>query len=180
MDFEKSLSNIAVIFEKEGIRYGLIGGYAMGLYGVIRATADLDFLFEKKYQSFLKNIMKKNLYDIIYESDNVIQFEHPTGLLGNIDFLYAFRDPSLKMLDRAVRKSLFEGKIILPVILPEDIIGLKVQSFVNNPKRKVIDLEDIKNLMEANSKDLDWNIIEEHFKLFDLSHMFKEFKNEYL
>ncbi|MDD5194186.1 MAG: hypothetical protein PHQ96_00745 [Candidatus Omnitrophica bacterium] len=179
MDFEIVLKNLADEFEKNKIGYALIGGFALGIYGVVRSTNDLDFLIDKKHQALLKKIMKQNAYDIIHESEDVIQFEHPTGAFGSIDFLYAFRQPSLEMLNRAVKKIIFEETITLSVLLPEDLIGLKVQSLQNNPQRKVLDLEDIKGLLEANAANLNWGLIEKHFALFGLNGIYVELKNAY-
>ncbi|MCK9614279.1 MAG: nucleotidyltransferase [Candidatus Omnitrophica bacterium] len=179
MDFKTVLKKLIDIFEKNKIDYALIGGFALGVYGVVRATNDLDFLIDKKYNTFLKKMMKQNMYDIIYESENVIQFEHPAAIFGSIDFLYAFRKPSLEMLKRAVEKNLFEKTIAIKVLLPEDIIGLKVQAFVNRPERKVFELEDIKSLITANLSELDWEIIKKHFALFNLATLYEELKNNY-
>ncbi|MDP2923016.1 MAG: hypothetical protein Q8O30_04775 [Candidatus Omnitrophota bacterium] len=179
MDFKTVLKRLIDTFEKNEISYALIGGFALGVYGVVRATNDLDFLIDKKHEAFLKKFMKQNIYDIIYESEDIIQFEHPTGIFGSIDFLYAFRKPSLEMLKRAVKKDLFEETITVKVLLPEDIIGLKVQAFANQPNRKVLELEDIKNLIMANLKDLDWEIIKNHFALFNLNMLYKELKDTY-
>ncbi len=179
MDFKTVLKKLIYAFEKKEIRYALIGGFALGVYGVVRATNDLDFLIDKKHEDFLKKFMKQNMYDVIYKSEDVIQFEHPTGIFGSIDFLYAFRKPSLEMLKRAVKKDLFEETITVKVLLPEDIIGLKVQAFANQPNRKILELEDIKNLIMANSTDLDWEIIKDHFALFNLNTLYKELKDAY-
>jgi hypothetical protein len=119
------------------------------------------------------------MYDVIYESKDVIQFEHPTGVFGSVDFLYALRKPSLEMLERAVKKELFEETISIKVLLPEDIIGLKVQAFVNQPDRKALELQDIKNLIAANLTDLDWGIIKNHFVLFNLNTLYKALKDGY-
>jgi len=179
MDFQTVLKKLIDAFDKNKIDYALIGGFALGVYGVVRATNDLDFLIDKKYDILLKGFMKQNMYDIIYESKDVIQFEHSTAIFGSIDFLYAFREPSLEMLKRAVKKKLFEGSIAIKVLLPEDIIGLKVQAFVNQPARKIFELEDIKNLITANLSDLNWEIIKEHFGLFKLNALYEELKSNY-
>ncbi|MEW6679738.1 MAG: hypothetical protein AB1297_01780 [bacterium] len=46
MDFKMVLGLLLNDFQKENIRYGLIGGLALGLYGIHRSTLDLDFLEE--------------------------------------------------------------------------------------------------------------------------------------
>ena len=179
MDFGKVLKKITGEFVKNKIKYALIGGYALGLYGVVRSTADLDFLIAKDQAGLLKILLKKYLYAIVYESENVIQFEHPTGVFGSLDFLYAFRPVSLEMLIRAPKKKIFGGEIVVPVALPEDIIGLKIQAMHNDPGRLTLDMEDIKGLMAANAKGMDWKIIKAHFEMFGRVGLFEELKNEY-
>jgi hypothetical protein len=44
MDFKIVFENLFSAFHKNNVRYGLIGGFAMGLYGYSRATTDIDFL----------------------------------------------------------------------------------------------------------------------------------------
>jgi len=179
MDFERVFKNIIKAFKDNDVRYGLIGGYALGLYGVVRSTADLDFLIDKKKERILKRLMGNNLYEIVHETDNLIQFEHPTAIMGSIDFLYAFREPSLAMLERAVIKGIFPEKIPVKVLLPEDLIGLKVQAMHNDAKRIAFDMADIRSLMEINAQAMDWGIIEKHFALFNDAGLLKKLKNEY-
>lgn len=179
MDFEVVLKKIIDAFGKNKVSYALIGGFALGIYGVVRATNDLDFLIDKKHSNFLKSFMKQHMYDIICESENVIQFEHPTTPFGSVDFLYAFRKPALEMLKRAVRKKMFEETMTMKVLIPEDLIGLKVQTLVNQPERKILELEDIKNLIQTNLIDLNWEIIKEHFTLFKLNGIYKGLREKY-
>ncbi|MSU25519.1 MAG: hypothetical protein EXS37_21060 [Opitutus sp.] len=44
MNFSKVLTELSGRLDAAGIRYALIGGFAMALRGVQRATMDLDFL----------------------------------------------------------------------------------------------------------------------------------------
>ncbi len=44
MDFQKVIKEVVSELEAAGIRYATIGGFAMALRGVQRATIDLDFI----------------------------------------------------------------------------------------------------------------------------------------
>lgn len=44
MNFEKVIGEFCGRLDQAGIRYALIGGFAMALRGVPRATLDLDFI----------------------------------------------------------------------------------------------------------------------------------------
>lgn len=179
MDFETVLNGLVGKLDKKNIGYALIGGFALGAWGVVRATSDLDFLIDKRGIDFLKSEMLSKGYRILHESENVIQFESGDLALGSIDFIYAFRQPSLAMLKRAVFKTFWADEIKLRVLLPEDLIGLKVQSSVNNPSRKAFDFDDIEKLMGIHGKKLDWNIVKGHFQLFEMDKAFKNLKDKY-
>jgi hypothetical protein len=69
------------------------------------------------------------------------------------------------MLARAIKHMILE-KLEVPVLILEDIIGLKVQSMVNNPKRHLLDLADIEYLLRENIDGLDLDIIRDYFELF--------------
>ncbi|MBU1122747.1 MAG: nucleotidyl transferase AbiEii/AbiGii toxin family protein [Candidatus Omnitrophota bacterium] len=178
MDFENVLKRIINDFERSRVKYALIGGFALGLWGVVRATADLDFLIDKEKCLKMKDIMRKHKYKCFYEDDNVAQYKGEEYLLGEIDFLYAFRKPSKEMLKRCVVRKIFDNKITIKVLIPEDLIGLKVQAVVNNPSRKSMDWSDIEQLAEANKKNIKWDIIKKHFLLFDLDADFNRLRDK--
>lgn len=179
MDFKATLTALIEVFERENIRYAVIGGFALGVLGVPRATVDLDFLIEKDDLEKISRIMKSHSYDCVYQSENVSQYVSPVKIFGEVDFLHAFRVISRKMLGRVKEVDIFEGKAKIKVLLPEDIIGLKVQSLANNPKRINKEYADIEALMDYHGVSLDWQSIEEYFSLFDLEDKFLELKAKY-
>lgn len=44
MDFLATLNTVCRSFDEQGIRYALIGGFALAMRGVQRATVDLDLI----------------------------------------------------------------------------------------------------------------------------------------
>jgi predicted nucleotidyltransferase len=60
-----------------------------------------------------------------------------------------------------------EGTFTVKVIKPEDIIGLKVQSSSNDPKRHDRDMDDIEQLLKLNKGNLDFQLIREYFFVFE-------------
>ena len=87
---------------------------------------------------------------------------------------YAFREASGKMLDRAVEKDIFDEKIRIKVLRPEDIIGLKLQALNNDPGRKEVDMQDVRELMAVQKGNLDLALVEEYFNLFGLEEVYRE------
>jgi hypothetical protein len=179
MDFKTVTENLLSAFEAEEIRYALIGGFAMGAWGVARSTVDMDFLIHKHDLQKVHSILTKMGYKCRYQTENVSQFVSPLKIFGEIDFLHAFREISLGMLQRAEDRKIFNETMTIKVLKVEDLIGLKVQAIANDPSRKPIDLPDIESLMKTYGSTIDWSLIEEYFALFDLNDLFSELGSRY-
>ncbi len=109
MDFKLILQKLLTSFEKDGIRYALIGGFAMGLWGGSRSTVDLDFLVHRDDMQKVHGIVTALGYEIHQKTENVSQYTSPLKVFGGIDFIHAFREASVEMLQRAVEKDIFSG-----------------------------------------------------------------------
>ncbi len=179
MDFQLVLEKLLEAFKKDHILYALMEGFALGLFGIYRATVDLDFLINRDDLEKVHKIMSDLGYERAHTSENVSQYLSPIEILGEVDFLHAFRDLSKAMLNRAEDKNIFGGKQRIKVLRPEDIIGLKVQAMVNDQMRWNSDIADIEKIMSLHGKKLDWQIIEEYFSLFNLHKIFEELKEKY-
>ena len=175
MDFKSVLSILLKKFVEQDIRYSLIGGFALGLWGVGRTTVDIDFLINRDDINKLDTIMKGLGYECRYRSDNVSQYISPLEVFGEVDFLHAFRETSLNMLGRAEDKEIFNGSLKIKVLKPEDIIGLKLQAIKNNSERKEKELSDIKSLLGI-YKYLDWSLIEKYCNILEMDDMPKKMK----
>jgi hypothetical protein len=95
-------------------------------------------------------------YQIVHRSENVSQFASSKEALGEIGFIRAFQDASMKMFDRAAPVKLFPDGPPVPVLGVEDVIGLKIQAMANAPQRRSHDLADIQHLVEVHGKSIDW------------------------
>lgn len=179
MDFKATLEIILKAFEKENIRYGLIGGFALGAFGFPRATVDLDFLVHRDDLSKIERIMKLNGYECVYKTENVSQYVSPLKIFGEVDFLHAFRKISFGMLERASEIEIFEGNLKIKVLKPEDIIGLKLQALTNDPVRESQEYLDIEAIVERYKANLDWELLEEYFNLFSQKEKFLGLKTKF-
>ena len=119
-------------------------------------------------------------YECFYQTENVSQYTSPVNIFGEIDFLHAFRQLSLEMLDRALEKEIFEGEMQIKVLRPEDMIAFKVQAAVNNETRKNQEYADIESLMSYYKTDLDWQELERYFSLFSQNSLYNELREKYL
>lgn len=133
------LTLIVAEFKERKVSYALIGGFALGLYGVVRSTNDLDFLVDKDDLEKVDAVMSKYSYRCSFRS-----------------------------------KSVFRDKLKLPVVKPEDLIGLKLQLMTNAPQRSHREMSDIKGLLAVCGPKLDWKLLKDYFSLFSMNKQFKQ------
>ena len=179
MDIERVLRTIVEEFDREGIGYAVIGGFAVGALGVMRTTMDLDFLLAAEDAARMEDTMHRLGYRCVYRTENVSQYVSDVKVLGEVDFVHAFRKASLSMLAHAREVAVFDGALRVMVALPEDVIGLKLQAAVNNPVRESREFVDIEALMEKHGACLDWERVREYFALFDRLQKFAELKGRH-
>ncbi len=172
MDFQKTLRIVIEIFEKFNVKYGITGGFGMGLLGIVKATIDIDFLIERDGMKETHPELIKKGYERIHFTNNVSQYTHKRELI-DLDFIHAFREISLSMLERTVECSLFDEKLRISVLQPEDIIGLKIQAIVNDDSRFYKEIADIQEIMEM-KEHLDKERIKYFFSLFGMEKTFNE------
>ncbi len=179
MDFKLVLEKLLTAFRKQNVRYALIGGLALGVWGVPRGTVDIDFLVHHDDAGKIDAIMQGLGYECKYRTDNVSQYVSRLQVFGEVDFLHAFRTLSLGMLDRAEDRKIFGESISVPVLKIEDLIGFKVQAIANNENRRAQDMADIEALLLIYGSAVDWSLIEEYFALFGLSEECGELRRKY-
>jgi hypothetical protein len=158
MNIIKNLRALGDLLSGENIDFALIGGLALGVYGVQRFTNDIDLIIDGKERSRLKKTLLLNGYSIFAETAEVLQF---SGSIP-VDVLCANRPLSLATLESAKIEPLFNFK----VIGAEGLIGLKIQAYCNDPKRSLRDKADIAALIEANTSSLNWTLIRTYADLF--------------
>ena len=179
MDFKTVLDLMIKDFDEAKVRYGLIGGFDLGVLGAPRSTVDLDFLINRDDLHKMEHIMQSHGYECVYKSDNVSQYISRLKIFGEVDFIHAFRQASLGMLDRATEIDIFDGKLKIKVLKPADIIGLKLQAVTNDPVRTNQELIDIEAIMNVHRSSLDWNLVEEYFSIFEQKEKFLELRKKY-
>ena len=130
MNFVQVASTVFQAFEREGLRYAVIGGFALGFWGVERSTTDIDFLLFIEDDTKADQLLTSYGYHAIYRTDNVAQYESGDSDLGSLDIIFAFREVSTQMLSRSVVFKL-TPTVKFRVLVPEDIIGLKLQALCN-------------------------------------------------
>lgn len=157
------------ILDSNKIEHALIGGLALACYGSTRATIDLDLLIHHDHKAAVKKIFSDNGFNLIHESEEVLQF---TGI-GYVDIILARRPISQKILSEANNG----GPEGIRFVKTEDLIGLKIQAYSNDPSRELQDKADIQFLIE-NVENLDWKRIKSYADLFNQWEVINEIKNK--
>jgi len=76
---------------------------------------------------------------------------------------------------RAKKSSIFDGKYKLKTILPEDLIGLKVQAISNDPRNRFpVDAPDIQRILQIKSNEIDMELVRSYFQLFSKGDLLNE------
>lgn len=141
-----------------GVDHALIGGLALGGLGVHRATLDVDLLVPGSDRELAKSALIEQAFVLQTETHETLHFSG----YGPLDILLASRPRSLEMLVRATTLPSLGVKCVRA----EDVIGLKIQAYVNNPKRELQDKADIAAII-AKQTVLDWDKIREYADLFE-------------
>jgi predicted nucleotidyltransferase len=172
MDFQFALNQILSELDKNQIEYGLIGGFALGILGVNRATSDIDILIKNSEKEIVRELMGKLNYDSIFTSNSFSLFQSPLKLLGEIDFLHPDSNTISEILLRKSLYSLFDSNLKAYVIHPEDLIILKLQAIKLDNSRKEKDESDILYLLNLYSKEIDIERILHFSKKMDMESYF--------
>lgn len=157
MGLKQAILQIHSLLETAGIDHALIGGFALAAHGINRSTGDIDLLVDEECKEILISCLNKAGYSIEIETPEVLHFKGPVQL----DVLLARRHISKKMLARAKNTSFLNVKCLGP----EDLIGLKIQAYCNDPRRELQDKADIQYLFNK-YPELDLKQIKEYADLF--------------
>ncbi len=155
-------------FQKQKVKYVLVGGIAVNLLGSLRSTADMDILVEMSGENLRKvvNIMKKKGYRVKQPVD-------PMGIADaktRYDWIHNkhmkafnfYKMDDMKEVDiiiespvsfESAKKNIVRIKIddiILPVISINDLIKMKKAAGREVDKFDIEELKKIRNLKRRN------------------------------
>ena len=146
----------------------LIGGLALAVHHVVRATQDVDFLADLDDADPLHAMLLGLGYQCLHRSEDAANYRRADE---GLDLLYAHRPLARRLLVEAESRETGMGH--LRVISAEGLIGFKLQAFVNNPKRGR-DIEDIRSLLRENRATLDIGEVRRYFQLFERAGLLDE------
>ncbi len=152
-----TLSKAHQALKDADIDHALIGGLALSGLGVHRATIDVDLLMSGSHRERAIQTLLKCGFVLETETPEVLHFSG----YGRLDILLSNRVRSREMLANAIPLPTLN----INCLRAEDIIGLKIQAYINNPKRALQDKADIAALIEKHPH-LDWVKIKDYAELF--------------
>lgn len=140
------------VFKKAGIRFVMIGGFAVNHYKVSRQTSDADFMVSTDNASKVDEVLRDNGYTCTIKRDFFSRYESDEKGSIDIDVIYVSNETLEKVLDDSKKITLVGREFNVPSL--DHLIALKLHAIKNNPKRRELrDLPDIVMLIKANDVD---------------------------
>ena len=180
MNLKEVLKILIYRFQKDNIDFVLAGGLALSTMGIFRFTKDIDFLVSEEAKGKIYDIMKDLGYEKQdFSNEEIFSFISPLEVLGQVDYLFARRKYTRAMMQRAKKRPIFDGEFDVKTLLPEDLIGLKIQAISNDPKNRfVVDSLDIRRILQTKINEIDIELVKEYFKLFNKEDLLNEWLSE--
>jgi predicted nucleotidyltransferase len=180
MNLKEVLKILITRFQKEGIDFVLSGGLALSTMGIFRFTKDIDFLVYEKSKASIQDIMRDLGYQKQeFSTEEISSYWSPIKVLGQVDYLFARRKYTKAMMRRAKKRPVFDGKYMLKTILPEDLIGLKIQAISNDPRNRLpVDAPDIQRILQIKTNEIDMELVRLYFELFNKEDLLDEWLNK--
>jgi len=143
-------------------------------------TRDLDFLVDETFKDKIHRIMLSAGYELQdFSNDDIKSYRSGLKVFGQVDFLLARRKYTRAMIKRARVQPVLEGCFQIKTLLPEDLIGLKVQAMTNDPVNRIpIDASDIQRLLAKHMATLDIKLVREYFSIFNKEGLLDEWLDQ--
>ncbi len=168
MNFKEVLKTLMGRLQKKNIDFALSGGLALTTLGIFRFTNDIDLIAPEECKGDIEKIMADLGYEKQnFSNDEILSFWSPLKFFGQVDFLLAKRKYARAMLKRAPKVPLFDNTLEIKTLMPEDLIGLKIQAIVNDPEnRSLVDAPDIQRILQLHKDTINMKLVREYFQIF--------------
>lgn len=163
MDLRAALIAVHRALSERAIDHALIGGLALSVHGAARATVDIDWIADGLRSREVDELLGAAGYEALHRSERVGNYASRDPARGRVDFLFVQRERGVAILRRAIDHTVL-GEVVR-VVDASDLIGLKVQAYVNSPERQGRDEADIERLLRFGS--VDFPRVREYFRLFE-------------
>jgi len=167
--FDLQIRSLVKCLSAQKIKYVIIGGIAVSIYGMPRLTLDIDvniILDKEKINEFLQRAKKYGLYPAPPNSKKIAQ---TTGVIplkfkkqkvfGQVDIIIAENLLEYSAIERGRIKKI--GSIMVRVISPEDLVIHKIASL------RARDREDLQGILMRQRQRLNLGYIRGCLKKID-------------
>ena len=165
MQFDEVLRTWKEFFEAEGIRYAVIGGLAMRVWGRARFTNDMDIAVVRSAADRVLAHAESIGYETLFVSSAYSNHLHPDRKLGRLDFMYIDDQSGTEVFDSSEVNPVV-GDVNAPVARPEYLAMMKAIAMKNKPMRALYEGEDVRVLL--NVPGVDREKIREYFERIGL------------
>ncbi len=169
MQFERVLTAFAELFERERIRYALIGGLAVHAWGRVRPTQDVDFAVAGDRSPEVVAFAESLGFVTRHTSQAFSNHEHADPDWGSVDFMYLRGRTADSVFAAASSKALVEGHP-MPVASPEHLAMMKAVAMKSFPHRALYEGEDVRTLL--NVPGVDREAVRDYFERQGLLELF--------
>lgn len=152
MKFDAVLRTWKGVFEREGIRYALIGGLAVQAWGHSRFTKDIDIVVDVAMRERVVAHAIELGYETLNISAGYSNHLHPDRDWGRLDFMYVDSVTADRILSAAEPRAVL-ADLVTPVARPEHLAMMKALAMKNSPMRTLIDGEDVRMLLKVPGVD---------------------------
>lgn len=152
MDFESVLRMLAGFFEETSVKWGVVGGLAMAVYGAGRTTLDVDIVVDGDAQTILVGFLEARGYETLHRSTGYSNHLHHDPLMGRVDVVYVRGETSRQVFAGTTVQPGPAGALI-PVPRPEHVAAMKAFAIKNDRRRTLRELADIRALLDAPGVD---------------------------
>jgi len=130
-ELEAALVEIAAFLDESGLRYMLIGGLAVALWGEPRATLDVDvsvWVEPGRFEAAIRSVAAefRTAPDALALAARTRVLPVLTAQGSRVDLVFAVLPEELAMIARAHRKAI--GAVEIPIVSVEDLIWMKLIS----------------------------------------------------
>lgn len=169
MRFDGVLETIFGEFERESIRYVVIGGLAMQAWGYSRFTRDVDLAVDRNEQDRVVAFAESLGYETLHRSDGYSNHLHEDRDWGRVDFMYVDPETAARLFSAATIKSIV-GEISAPVPSAEHLLAMKALAMKNSPQRVLVDSPDVQFLLRV--PGIDRSSVRDYFARHGLLELF--------
>lgn len=169
MDFVRVLRTFTEFFDRESVRYVVIGGLAVHAYGRLRPTKDADFGVDLHNQRRVIAFAESLGYETLNDTRAFSNHAHSDPAMGRVDFMYFDEATAAKVFAAASEKLIIEG-LTARIAAPGHLAMMKALSMKNFPHRALYEGDDVRVLLQAPGVNVEE--VREYYERHGLSGLF--------